>query len=176
MDGVITSTKCRQEINTDYIPGLDECYITVTKTYEHGSLRSILPEDFSENIIYAKKNISNLLESFYGAMNVAEVYKSNIYNFRFYFKNIIERAVYNSMELDEIIQSQKMIASILERMKTEVSNVALQIHSEFYGDAFKAYETELNNTVKLFSYLGIMLEECFGTKIQGTLNPTNSRS
>lgn len=95
----------------------------VLKEYNHGTLSSNLPLDIASNIRYAKTNIIPVLENFYAVMTVSEIFKSNIYDSKAYFKMVIEAAVYNSMDLDSIIKAQEMIAVVIDRMQNEIKQV-----------------------------------------------------
>ena len=135
------------------------------KEYYHGTLASNLPAGISTNISHAKNNIKPLLENFYVAMTVSKVFKNNINITRNYFKRIIERAVYSSMDLSAINKTQGLIAIIIGRMKTEINQVSNQLLENYEGQTFKNYSEQLNKATKLLEYFELMLEDCYGVNI-----------
>ena len=97
-------------------------------------------------------------------MTIAKIFQKNIGETRYYFKSIIENAVYSSMDLSEINKTQRMVAMIIERMETEIQEVVTQLLENYKGEAFKGYTEQLNKAIKLLKYFKRMLDDCYGVK------------
>ena len=144
-----------------------------------GTLGSICGKDFVYALDYVKKNILPLTEAFVGVIGITAVFGNNITYLQDYFRATIERVVYSTMDLDEIVDSHKMISSMLERMTGELDAVVEQIESNHVGASIEMYVEAIGKSRQEIEYMRMMVDDCFGDNsvgVQPSLRTISSTS
>ncbi|MGL4654596.1 MAG: lipase family protein, partial [Sarcina sp.] len=75
----------------------------------HGMLRDFFTEDVRDDISQAEYKIIPIIDSLEYVWTCLDIYKGGLYDIRNYIASIIEKAVYDHYDLDEIISAQKLI-------------------------------------------------------------------
>ncbi|MEF9920486.1 MAG: hypothetical protein RR945_05670 [Erysipelotrichaceae bacterium] len=159
MNKNVTSTR----IKTTMV-GYNEWESTEIKDY-HGNLSSSFPSEVVSAIATAKDKINPRLSDFVTAINSISIFKTQISQIEVHFNTIIEQAIYNSMELDTIINAQMLVSLRIKRMKEEIIKIKQDIQEQYNGEALKSYQDMLSELIKLFEYFDSMLNDCFGTNL-----------
>ncbi|MGL4655769.1 MAG: hypothetical protein ACRCWM_07795, partial [Sarcina sp.] len=87
------------------------------------------------------------------------------YDIRNYIASIIEKAVYDHYDLDEIISAQKLITAKTSVMIEEIKKVNNGIEAEFKGKSVDKYQVELDVVVKSLKYFNSLIRNCFGNNL-----------
>ena len=78
-------------------------------------------------------------------------------------KKIIEEGVYKAFDLDEIVNSQKVVKSIIEKSQSEIKYVKEHIGTEgMSGEAIKALNQKLEEVNRSLEYYKMFIGDCFG--------------
>jgi len=148
-----------REYNTDIS---DFVEVTTIKNEYLGTLGSFCGNEIVRALDYIKANILPLKDIFFGVVGFTALFGSNITYLQEYFRTTIERAVYNTMELDEIVDSHKMVSGMLTRMERELSAVIEQIEKDSVGATVEMYAEAIGKSKKEMEYLRMMIDDCFG--------------
>lgn len=130
--------------------------------YSHGTLSDSFPGNIISCIAHSKRYILPLLDSFHDAIFFIGLYNSQMYNLKEYFSMIVEEVVYDSMELNSIIEAQNLISARIERMMEEIKKVNGSIEVQYKGKSLKNYQIQLESIVKSLNYFNMMINDCFG--------------
>lgn len=130
-----------------------------------GPLSNSLPGDLMFQVRNAIANILPLSDNFSSAMYYCNHYQKNIYDMHNTFKSLIEKAVYESYELDGLISAQNLISRMILRMRQELQSVSSQISSQFKGNSFDKYQTHISSAINLLDYFNTLIDDCFGVKM-----------
>ncbi|MGL4106722.1 SA1320 family protein [Clostridium sp. LP20] len=156
MNGNVTS----KHFNTN-LSGYNQ-YETTEVNTSHGILSNFFPSNISSCIEDSKRYIVPVLDSLSDALYLLDLYNSQLHDLKNYFKFIIEKAVYDSIELNSIVEAQILISARIERMMKEITRVDEVIELEYKGNSLKSYQTQLQSLVKSLEYFTLMLNDCFG--------------
>ncbi|MGL4654764.1 MAG: SA1320 family protein, partial [Sarcina sp.] len=99
----VTSIEVGETIVEDYR------YTTKEIKKSHGMLRDFFTEDVRKYISQAEYSIIPIIGNFEYVWTCLDIYKGGLYDIRNYIASIIEKAVYDHYDLDEIISAQKLI-------------------------------------------------------------------
>ena len=136
----------------------------VKHSENHGRLERYFPEYIQSSIERVKRNIIPLLEGFEEVKIHAELFNNRLYDLDNYIKSVVEKGVYKSMELDNIMLAQKGIGEILSKIKQELLEVSEVIDNDSKGKALASYAVEIREVVVMMTYFGNVIEDCFGVK------------
>ena len=80
-------------------------------------------------------------------------------------KKIIEEGVYKAFDLDEIVNSQKIVKRIIEKSQSEIKYVKEHIGTEgMSGEAIKALNQKLEEVNRSLEYYKMFIGDCFGVQ------------
>lgn len=103
----------------------------------------------------SKKNIEQTIET-------SKNTKNNLSSLEPQLKQIIEGAVYKGLDLDEIVNSQKVIMEISEKIKQELIYVEEHISSEgMSGQSISALNNKLKENENSVEYYRNLVSDCF---------------
>lgn len=128
----------------------------------HGKLSDSFASDIVTEITNAKHYVNPTLPNFTTTVTFIGAFNSQINYIKDYFNTIIEQAVYNSMELDTIINAQMMVSLRIQRMIEEIKQIDNAIDVQSKGKSLKSYQDSLGDFVKLLKYFDNMINDCFG--------------
>ena len=159
LDKSLTST--HYEVKYNYRYNEDE---VIQKKENHGSFSQIFPSEVADAIRNARRNIIPFSNKFNNAITFIKNFKSNTYNMKAYFNNVIEKAVYDSMELDSIIKSQNLISMRINKMIKEIELIDQSIQFKYKGSALKSYQEQLKNLIRRLKVFDTMINDCFAVQ------------
>lgn len=160
----VTSAKYSNDMNS-----YDTSSIERTD-YDHGTLASLFPGNIANCIEHANTYILPHIYSLENTLYILDIYSSRINDLKDYFAYIIEKAVYNSMELDTIISAQNLVTLRTGRMASEIKKVKSHIDAQYEGNSLEYYKTLLQSMVKSIEYFNLMIGDCFGKNSEQTAN------
>lgn len=157
INGQVTSIRIKTEM-VEY----NQWESTEIKEY-HGALSQSFPSEVVTAIGSAKRDVNPILPNFTTVVSYIGMFNTQINQIKEYFNIIIEEAVYNSMELDTIINAQMLISLRIKRMRQEIIQVKLEIEEQFSAIMLNDYQEMLDELIKLYEYFDLMINDCFGT-------------
>ncbi|MGL4383389.1 MAG: hypothetical protein ACRCTA_06695, partial [Bacilli bacterium] len=131
-------------------------------TKNHGILSNFLGFNLCSSIKVARNDIIPLFDIFEEAHYIAKSFNDNISGLENYLKATIEKGVYHSMELENIITIQNGIGSISSKHSLQLSRAIEMIASELKGDSIKHFTMKISDINTKTTYFTQMLDECFG--------------
>lgn len=141
--------------------GYNTCDIEEIKE-NHGKLSEFFPINILNCMDEAKNSIVPIMDSLYDAIYFLDLYDSEIHDLKEYFISVIEKAVYDFIELKDIIEAQNLIHMRLKRMIEEIKRVIENIDLQFKGNSLESYKNQLNELINLLSFINLMINDCFG--------------
>lgn len=113
-------------------------------------------EGVQEKVISNKSKIVQIVYTTESAKNNLSYLEPNL-------KKIVEEGVYKAFDLDEIVNSQKIVKRIIEKSQSEIKYVKEHIGTEgMSGEAIKALNQKLEEVNRSLEYYKIFIGDCFG--------------
>ena len=121
------------------------------------------PKGVKEGIAGAQSNILPFKKNIEQTIETSKNTKNNLSSLEPQLKQIIEGAVYKGLDLDEIVNSQKVIMEISEKIKQELIYVEEHISSEgMSGQSISALNNKLKENESSVEYYRNLVSDCFG--------------
>lgn len=96
-------------------------------------------------------------------MKIIDSTKNNLGALQPSLKKIIEEGVYKAFDLDEIVNSQKVVKQLVEKIQKEIKYVKGHIETEnMSGKAIQALDNKLDEVGKNLEYYKTFIGDCFG--------------
>ena len=128
-----------------------------------GKLKELYPKELVENMAATQDKIISKKEGIGQVIQVIKITKNNLGYLEPNLKKIIEEGVYKAFDLDEIVNSQKIVKSIIEKSQSEIKYVKEHIGTEsMSGEAIKALNQKLEEVNRSLEYYKIFIGDCFG--------------
>ena len=128
-----------------------------------GKLKELYPKELVENMAATQDKIISKKEGIGQTIQVIKITKNNLGYLEPMLKKIIEEGVYKAFDLDEIVNSQKIVKSIIEKSQSEIKYVKEHIGTEsMSGEAIKALNQKLEEVNRSLEYYKIFIGDCFG--------------
>ena len=128
-----------------------------------GKLKELYPKELVENMAATQDKIISKKEGIGQVIQVTKTTKNNLGYLEPMLKKIIEEGVYKAFDLDEIVNSQKIVKSIIEKSQSEIKYVKEHIGTEsMSGEAIKALNQKLEEVNRSLEYYKIFIGDCFG--------------
>ena len=128
-----------------------------------GKLKELYPKELVENMAATQDKIISKKEGIGQVIQVTKTTKNNLGYLEPMLKKIIEEGVYKAFDLDEIVNSQKIVKSIIEKSQSEIKYVKEHIGTEsMSGEAIKALNQKFEEVNRSLEYYKMFIGDCFG--------------
>ena len=128
-----------------------------------GKLKELYPKELVENMAATQDKIISKKERIGQTIQVIKITKNNLGYLEPNLKKIIEEGVYKAFDLDEIVNSQKIVKSMIEKSQSEIKYVKEHIGTEgMSGEAIKALNQKLEEVNRSLEYYKMFIGDCFG--------------
>ena len=128
-----------------------------------GKLKELYPKELVENMAATQDEIISKKERIGQTIQVIKITKNNLGYLEPNLKKIIEEGVYRAFDLDEIVNSQKIVKSMIEKSQSEIKYVKEHIGTEgMSGEAIKALNQKLEEVNRSLEYYKMFIGDCFG--------------
>ena len=136
---------------------------TKTRIRYWGEFKRLYPETVVNNITDIQDKIISKKAGIVQTIQVIKTTQNNLGYLEPNLKKIIEEGVYKAFDLDEIVNSQKIVKRIIEKSQSEIKYVKEHIGTEgMSGEAIKALNQKLEEVNRSLEYYKIFIEDCFG--------------
>ena len=137
-----------------------------TRIINWGKFKQLYPEaviigieGVQEKVISNKSKIVQIIYTTENAKNNLSYLEPNL-------KKIIEEGIYKAFDLDEIVNSQKIVKRIIEKSQSEIKYVKEHIGTEgMSGEAIKALNQKLEEVNRSLEYYKMFIGDCFGDQV-----------
>lgn len=149
------------DVEVKYTSGDEE----KTKRYYWGKLERLYPKEVKENVVVAKERISSTTGQIRQTILTSKRTKENLTYLEPSLRKIIEDGVYKGFDLDEIVNSQKVVYEIIEKLEQEIRYVRNHIQTKkMSGKAIGALNGKLEEVEKSLVYYKTFVNDCFGNQ------------
>ena len=134
-----------------------------TKRRYWGEFKRLYPEAVVTNISGAREKITSKKGRIESTITAIDSTKNNLAALQPSLKKIIEEGVYKAFDLDEIVNSQKVVKQLVEKIQKEIKYVKGHIETEnMSGKAIQALDNKLDEVGKNLEYYKTFIGDCFG--------------
>ena len=128
-----------------------------------GKLKELYPKELVENMVATQDKIISKKEGIGQTIQVIKITKNNLGYLEPMLKKIIEEGVYKAFDLDEIVNSQKIVKSVIEKSQSEIKYVKEHIGTEgMSGEAIKVLNQKFEEVNRSLEYYKMFIGDCFG--------------
>ena len=136
---------------------------TKTRIRYWGEFKRLYPETVVNNITDIQDKIISKKAGIVQTIQVIKTTQNNLGYLEPNLKKIIEEGVYKAFDLDEIVNSQKIVKRIIEKSQSEIKYVKEHIGTEgMSGEAIKALNQKLEEVNRSLEYYKMFIGDCFG--------------
>ena len=134
-----------------------------TKRRYWGEFKRLYPDAVVTNIFGAREKITSKKGRIENTIKTIDSTKNNLGALQPSLKKIIEEGVYKAFDLDEIVNSQKVVKQLVEKIQKEIKYVKGHIETEnMSGKAIQALDNKLDEVGKNLEYYKTFIGDCFG--------------
>lgn len=113
-------------------------------------------------IKYWKNNVNTLIDEFEYSANFMEIFLNNTEDLKSVLYRVVELAIYGAIDLEGIVESQRVVIEYLMKIERELELAANNIEIEAFGESIAVFVEKMRKSVQLANYIQVMLQECFG--------------
>ena len=136
---------------------------TKTRIRYWGEFKRLYPEIVVDNITDIQDKIISKKAGIVQTIQVIKTTQNNLGYLEPNLKKIIEEGIYKAFDLDEIVNSQKIVKRIIEKSQSEIKYVKEHIGTEgMSGEAIKALNQKLEEVNRSLEYYKMFIGDCFG--------------
>ena len=136
---------------------------TKTRIRYWGEFKRLYPETVVDNITDIQDKIISKKAGIVQTIQVIKTTQNNLGYLEPNLKKIIEEGIYKAFDLDEIVNSQKIVKRIIEKSQSEIKYVKEHIGTEgMSGEAIKALDQKLEEVNRSLEYYKMFIGDCFG--------------
>ena len=136
---------------------------TKTRIRYWGEFKRLYPETVVDNITDIQDKIISKKAGIVETIQVIKTTQNNLGYLEPNLKKIIEEGIYKAFDLDEIVNSQKIVKRIIEKSQSEIKYVKEHIGTEgMSGEAIKALNQKLEEVNRSLEYYKMFIGDCFG--------------
>ena len=142
-----------------------------------GELQNLYKSTVVDSIKQAVDKILPLIPIISATINSSKTAKDNLGNIEPELKKIIEDGVYKSIDLMEVVQSQKIVLQLAVKCKLQIRFVIDSINNaSMNGKAITTILTKLLQIERLLEYFSTFVSDCFGDNYNEEASSTAPQS
>ncbi|MGX7112396.1 SA1320 family protein [Gemella cuniculi] len=158
---VEVETKCEEEYEEN---GKSKTRINTKRSY-WGRFKQLYPENIVTNIQGAEEKIVSNKGKIEQTRETSIKTRDNLAGLEPILKKIIEEGIYKAFDLDEIVDGQKIVIQIIEKIQREILYVKEHIDEEsMAGLAISALRGKIDEVEKSLEYYNTFIMDCFGNR------------